>query len=165
VKSGQDGRFTFVSEERIRDGIYKLWAEVENDKGAKSSPSEKLAVKVLQSAFFRIGSWVIGFFALIIPLLALLIAIVMIVWYSWHKFIFLRKRVRKETREASLAVTNSFNLLKENIQEAIRILEKINTKRELTKEEEKILKQFKRDIEDAEKCIKKEVDDVGKLVR
>ena len=51
------------------------------------------------------------------------------------------------------------------MEEAIKILEKTHAKRELTKEEEKILKQFKRDLEDAEKFIKKEVDDVVKLVK
>lgn len=165
VKSGTDGKFTFISDDGMKDGVYKLWAEVEDERGAKSLPSEKLTVKVLQSAFFRIGSWVVSFFALLIPLLALLIVIIIIVWYSWHKFFLLRKKVRKETREATSAVTNSFNLLRENIQETIKILEKTHTKRELTKEEEKILKQFKKDLEDAERFVKKEVEDIGKLVK
>lgn len=165
IKSGPDGKLTFISDDKLKDGVYKLWAEVEDDRGAKSLPSEKLTVKVLQSAFFRIGSWFISFFALLIPLLALLAVIIIIVWYSWRKFFSLRKKVRKETREATSAVTNSFNLLRENIQETIKILEKTHARRELTKEEDKILKQFKRDLEDAEKFVRKEVEDIGKLVK
>lgn len=165
VKSGPDGKFTFISDDGLKDGVYKLWAEVEDERGAKSLPSEKLTIKVLQSAFFRIGSWVVSFFALLIPLLALLAVIIIIVWYSWNKFVSLRKRVRKEAREATSAVTNSFNLLRENMQETIKILEKTHARRELTKEEDRILKQFKRDLEDAEKFVKKEVEDIGKLVK
>ena len=142
-----------------------FWAEVEGDRGAKSLPGEKITIKVIQSAFLRIGSWAVSFFAVLIPLIALIVLIIVLVWYSWHKFLFLKKRIRKETREASSAVSDSFNLLKENVQETIKILEKTHTKRELTKEEDKILKQFKRDVEDAEKFIKKEVDDIGKLVK
>lgn len=165
IKSGQDGKFTFVSEEKMQDGIYKFWAEVEDDRGAKSLPGEKITIKVLQSAFLRIGSWAVSFFAVLIPLIALIVLIIVLVWYSWHKFLFLKKRIRKETREASSAVSDSFNLLKENVQETIKILERTHTKRELTKEEDKILKQFKRDLEDAEKFVKKEVEDIGKLVK
>ena len=77
----------------------------------------------------------------------------------------MRKKVRKEAREATSAVVNSFNLLRENMQETIKILEKTHARRELTKEEDRILKQFKRDLEDAEKFVKKEVEDIGKLVK
>ena len=95
----------------------------------------------------------------------MLIVAIMLVWYGWHKFLFLKKRIRKEAREAASAVNNSFNLLKSDIQETIKVLEKAHTKRELTKEEGKILEQFKQDLEDAGKFVKKEVEDIGKLVK
>ena len=165
VRNDDKGNFTLVAEAKLEDGIYKVWAETVDIRGAQSAHSEKVTVSVERPVFLKIGSWAISLLAVIVPLAALAFVFLFMIWRGWNKFQSLRRHIRKETREASLAVTNSFNLLKENIQEAIRILEKINTKRELTKEEEKILKQFKRDIEDAEKFIKKEVDDVVKLVK
>lgn len=44
------------------------------------------------------------------------------------------------------------------------MLENTNNKRELTKEEEKILKQLKRNISNAKKFIAKEIRDMEKLV-
>lgn len=165
VQSGRDGKFIFVSDERLKDGAYKLWAEVINDKGAKSQPGDKLAVRVTPSAFLRIGSWAVNFFAVLIPLLALLIVTIMLIWYGWHKFLILKGQVRKEVGEAGAELHRSFDFLREDLQKQIKSFEKIRVERPLTEEEENILKQLKKDLDDSEKSVGKEIEDIEKIVK
>lgn len=162
VKSDKDGKFTFVAEDRLTSGIYTAWAEAINAGGAKSDPSEKVTILVKQPAFFRIGSWAVGFFAVVIPLIALVMALAAVLWYGWHKFASFRKKAKKEVREAEQALHKEFDLLKEDIPEQIKTLEKTRTKRQLTEEEEKIIKQLKKDLDDAEKFVRKEIEDIEK---
>ena len=164
VQSDRDGKFTFTADEKLGDGIYQLWAEVANAQGAKSLPSEKITIAVAKLATFSVGTWAVNFLAIIVPLVVLIFALLFILWYGWHKFSSLRKRLRKEVREAESALHKAFDLLKDNIQEQIKMLEKTRTKRQLTEEEEKILKQFKSKLGDAEKFIKKEIEDIEKEV-
>ena len=102
---------------------------------------------------------------------ALVIFLLFVIWYGWHKFSLFRKRLRKEVREAEGALHRSFDLLKENIREQIKIFEKTRANRQPTEvkhygeEEEEMLKQFKKDLDDAEKFIRKEIEDIEKEVK
>jgi hypothetical protein len=165
VKGDKDGRFTFVAEDRLSSGIYTAWAEVTDARGARSTPSEKVTIAVERPAFLRIGSWAVGFLSVVVPLIALVLLLVYLAWHWWHKFATMRKRVRKEIREAEHALHKAFDLLKEAIREQIEMLEKTRNKRELTEEEEKIVKQLKKDLDDAEKFVRKEIEDIEKMVK
>lgn len=156
VKSGKDGTFTFVAEERLMSGIYSAWAEVANTRGVKSGPGEKVTIMVERPAFLRIGAGLISFLAIVVPLIALILLLVYLSWHWWHKFAVLRKRARREIREAEHTLHKAFDLPKEAVGEQIRVLEKIKSKRELTEEEEKIIERLKKDLDDAEKLMKNE---------
>ncbi len=165
VQSDQDGKFTFTADEKLGDGIYQLWAEVVDARGAKSLPSEKITIAVAKSAIFSVGTWAVNFLAIIVPLVVLIFALLFILWYGWHKFSLMRKRLRKEVREAESALHKAFDLLKENVRGQIKMLEKTSTKRQLTEEEEKVIKQLKKDLDDAEKFVKKEIEDIKREVK
>ncbi|MDO8442889.1 MAG: hypothetical protein Q7S81_01330 [bacterium] len=165
VESDQDGKFTFVADEKLGDGIYKVWAEVIDGRDARSLPTEKVTIAVVKSATLRIGSWAINFLAVMIPLVALIAFFFFMLWYGWHRFSLLRKRLRKEVSEVEQAVHKAFDLLKEDIREQIKTLEKTRTKRELTDEEEKVIKLFKSHLDGAEKFIKKEIEDIKREVK
>lgn len=165
VQSDPAGKFTFVADERLGDGIYKLWAEVIDERGAKSDSSEKVTVIVQKPVAVQIGLKAIDVLAVLIPLIALIIFLLALLWYGWHKFSSLRKRLQKEVREAESALHRAFDLLKEDIGEQIKMLEKTRTKRQLTEEEEKAIKQLKKDLDDAEKFVKKEIEDIEKEIK
>ncbi|MBI2046243.1 MAG: hypothetical protein HYT28_02390 [Parcubacteria group bacterium] len=165
IESDKNGNFTFIADEKSKDGIYKLWAEAIDDRGARSEPSDKLTIIVQRLAILEIATRATIFLIIIIPLIALLIILLMLVWYLWHKFITMRNRLQKEVREAEQALHKAFDLLKEDIREHIKMLEKAQTKRRLTEEEEKIIKQLKKDLDDAEKFVRKEIEDIEKEVK
>ena len=165
VGNDAKGNFTLVAEEKLKDGIYKVWAEVIDDRGAKSAPSEKVTISIERSAFLKLGSWAVNLLAVAVPLVALVFILLFIIWHGWHKFSLLRKKLKKEVREAESALHKAFDLLKEDIGEQIKMLEKTRTKRQLTEEEGKITKQLKKDLDDAEKFVRKEIEDIEKEVK
>ncbi|KKR47143.1 MAG: hypothetical protein UT80_C0010G0001, partial [Parcubacteria group bacterium GW2011_GWC1_40_13] len=116
-------------------------------------------------AFLKIGSLAISLLAVIVPLVAIIILLLLVVWYGWRKFSMLRKKLKKEVREAEFTLRKTFDLLKKDIREQIKMLEKTRAKRQLTEEEEKIIKQLGRDLGDAEAVIEKEIEDIEKAVK
>ena len=165
VKNDDKGNFTLVAEAKSEDGIYKLWAETVDNRGAQSAPPEKVTVSVERPAFLKIGSLAISLLAVIVPLVAIIILLLLVVWYGWRKFSMLRKKLKKEVREAEFTLRKTFDLLKKDIREQIKMLEKTRAKRQLTEEEEKIIKQLGRDLGDAEAVIEKEIEDIEKAVK
>lgn len=164
IESDGNGRFVFIASERPRDGTYQLWAEVVDKRGARSGPSDKLAIIIQRPAILEAATQAVTFLAVVIPLIALIVLLLILAWYLWHKFTTMRNRLRKEVREAERALHNAFDLLKETVREQVKMLEKAKTKRQLTDEEEKIIKQLRRDLDDGEKFIRKEIEDVEKVV-
>lgn len=167
TESDRDGKFTFIADERLNDGIYKLWAEVIDARGARSLPTEKITIAVAKSAILQIGSWAVSLLAVVIPLVALIFVLLFIIWYGWHKFASFRKKLRnlrQEVREAESALHRAFDMLKEDIREQVKLLEKTKTKRQLTKEEEKVIEQLRRDLDDAERFVRKEIEDIEKNI-
>jgi hypothetical protein len=165
VRNEAVGNFMLVAEKKLQDGIYKVWAEVIDERGARSTPSEKITISVERPAFLKLGSWAVSLLAVVIPLVALIFVLLGVIYYGWHKLLTLRKRVKKEIREVEHALHKAFDLLKEAIREQIKMLEKTKSRRELTEEEEKIIKQLKKDLDDAEKFVRKEIEDIEKEVK
>lgn len=165
VRSDSTGKFVFISDEGLELGVYKLWAKVTDRRGASSDESNKVKFVVKQPTFIRIGTFAIGFLSLLIPILALIILLILMLWYSWHKFMLMRKRLKKEVHEAETALHRAFDLIKEDIHDQVKMLEKVKTKRELTKEEEEVIKRLKHDLDDAEKYVIKEIEDIEREIK
>lgn len=164
VRNDANGNFTLVADTKLKDGIYKVWAEVIDERGARSNPSEKVTISIERPAFLKLGSRAVILLAVVVPLVALIFIFLFIIWFGWHKFTQFRKKLQKEVQEAEDALHRAFDLLKEDIQDQIKMLEKAKTRRELTEEEAKILKQFRAHLGDAERFIRKEIKDIEEQV-
>lgn len=165
VKSNSSGDFTFIWSNRLENGVYNIQAQVTDNRGAKSLLSEKITIVVTESQILKIGSWAINLLAVLVPLIVLIFALLFILLYGRHKFLLLRRRLRKEVREAESTLHKAFDLLKDDIREQVKMLEKTSTKRELTLEEDKILKKLKNHLDDTEKFIRKEIENIEKEVK
>ena len=163
-KTDKDGKFSIVASDKLRDGLYSAWVEIVDGRGAKSMSSTKVSIVIRPSAIVRFGSLAVNILAILIPLLALLLILIFLLWYAWFRFFIFGKKIKKEVREAEDALHKAFDLLKESVQEQVRILEKVKNKRELTAEEERINNQLKKDLEDAEDYIRKEIEEIDELV-
>lgn len=152
-----------MADEKLSDGAYKLWATVVDERDAQSKPSDTVTIAVGRPAFLKLGSWAVSLLAVVVPLVALIFILLFIIWYGWHKFASFRKKLknlRKEVREAESALHKAFDILKEDIRDQVKLLEKTRTKRQLTEEEEKIIKQLRKNLDDTEKFVRKEIEEL-----
>ena len=154
IKTDEKGNFTFIPAERLADGIYNFWAEVENELQARSLPTDKLTLVVRRPALVQIGSSAITLLSVAVPLVALIILLLFILWYSWHKFSLLKQRLQKEVSETERLLHRTFDFLREDVQKQVKMIERTRIKRQLTKEEEKICKNLQRDLDGAEKFVR-----------
>jgi hypothetical protein len=154
VESDREGRFTFSPEERVQAGVYRLWAEAMNSYGSKSEPTEKIAIIVVRPT---IDSRMVLF-------VVLGIIILFVVGYGWRSYILSKKRLRKETLEAESSLHKAFGSLREN-RERLEMFEAARTKRKLTAEEEKIVTWLKRDLDNVEETVEKEIEDIEEEIK
>jgi len=159
IESDTDGNFIFIADEKLKDGIYKLWAEVIDMRGARSKPTEKTTIVVEQPAILKIGTRAVTMLAVVVPLVALIILLLALIWYGWHKFSSFRKRIRKETKEAEQALHQAFNALKEETEERVA---EMDGKPDLSEREKKVCNSLKKALKISEKFIGKEIEDIEK---
>jgi len=155
-----NGNWSYLHDKILKKGIYSVWAETIDQRGAISYPCEKIIVNVGPPIFIKIGKIIIDYLMVIIILLILILLAIFGFYWAWYKFKLFRKRLRKETEEIERALHKAFDLLKEEITEQLRQLEKIKGKRMLTKKEKEAEEQLKKDLDIAEKYIGKEIKDV-----
>ncbi|HXF44147.1 MAG TPA: hypothetical protein VNK70_01650, partial [Candidatus Paceibacterota bacterium] len=74
----------------------------------------------------------------------------------------LRLRVRRGVREAERDLHREFVKLRETMKKHLKSLEYAGTKRELTKEERKILEQLTADLAKTEKVLEGEIEEIEK---
>ncbi|MBX4215999.1 hypothetical protein KW797_03545 [Candidatus Parcubacteria bacterium] len=163
-KTDDKGNFTvFVGGNTIPRGSYDLEAVIVDSRGAQSYPSKAVKFGVVQNILFRIGSFTVSLLTILVPLFALLFLLLFILWYAWHKFMEFRKKLSREVREAETSLHRTFDKLREDIRDHVKLLEKAKSRRELTAEEEKVIKLFKRHLDDAETYVEKEIKDIEEL--
>ena len=163
VESSQDGRWSYTYDRPIEGDIYKVWVQAVDKRGAQSLPSEKITISAQQPIFLRVGEVIVEHLTVAISLLASLALLALIFLYSWWKIRVFAKRLKKETKEAEEALHRAFDALKEEAEEEIKLLNKVKSKRDLTREEKRIKSNLKDNLAIAEKYIEKEIKDIGEI--
>ena len=165
VKTDEQGKFVFVGDEKLRDGIYKLWVEVIDDRGARSEATEKFKVLVQPTKLWQVGNTTINILSIVVPLFALVFLLIFVVWFSWQRLRILRVRVNREAGEAEFTLHKEFKSLRRRLSSHIVKIEKTGKKRELTKEEKTFIIKFKKELITIEDKIGKEIKDIKKEVK
>ncbi len=160
TKSSGSGAFELIWPDRPRSGLYTIAAQVVDGRGAKSNFSAPITIEARERAVLRIGSLVIDYLSVTMSLLGILVLLVALVVFVWYRLIAFRKRLRKEVREAEEAVHSTFDAIRDELNKQIKILEKAEGKRELTSEEEKLLRRLRAMMNSGEALIDKEMADV-----
>ena len=165
VQSDENGHWSYTYDRPVEKGIYKIWAQTVDKRGAQSLPTEKITIKVGVSILFKIGEMILDHMVVVVSLLSVLAIIVFGSLYFWQQSRRFLRKLRKETSEAEEALHNAFDALKEDVEEQLDLLNKVKSKRDLTKEEEKIRKNLNKNLSVAEKYIAKEITDIKKHLR
>ena len=165
VQANPDGEFFFISDSQTSVGTYTAWVYALDNRGAKSLLSDKITIIIKATPLVQFTTWSTSMLSVFVPIIALLGLLILVVLYVWHKFLVLRKRIRKETRNFEKNVHRAFDLLRDDMAEQINMLKKAKSERELTAEEEKIVKKLKKNLDTAEDFIQKEIESVEKEVK
>ncbi|PCI28748.1 hypothetical protein COB55_03485 [Candidatus Wolfebacteria bacterium] len=161
LKSNSYSEFDFISQAVSNEGSYTLWVDMLKDNGDIILTSQRVVTLVETPLLLRIGSYTIGLMKVLIPATILLILFLLLLLYGWFKFFALYRRVKKESREAEEVSARTFKVLRRGVDRHIKKLKK--AKRKLTKEEAAFLKEFSEKLEEGEKVVKKEIQDISKL--
>lgn len=164
VQGNREGQWSYVYDQPVEGGIYKIWAQTIDQRGAQSLPSEKITIDVSQLFLIRIGNLIVEHLTIIISILMFLTLLVLGSLYSWLKIKLFLKKLRKETKEAEEALHRAFELLKDEVESQLKLLDKVKSKRELTTEETKIRSNLRKNLNVAEKYIEKEIKDIEKKI-
>ncbi len=162
TRSNSLGDFTLIWSPKLTNGLYNMWSQVTNNRGAKSYESLSLSIVVKSSAIFQIGSFVVSYLSIIFLLISVLFALIIGSWYIWHRFTLFRKRLRKETKEVEESLRTAFDLLRKDVMEQIA---QLDGKPDLSEQEKKIHDALQNSLESAEKFVRKEIEDIEKEVK
>lgn len=157
VKSNEDGVFTFIAGEKLKEGVYKIWAEMVDSKGARSGPSEKIIIEAVVPYFLRIGRLAIDYLTIIITLIVLLIGLLVIIGYLFYRIMLWRERMKKETKEAKNITEKAFKALVEEVEEQVA---NIDGNPRLSEREKNVSENLKNSLNIAKDFIEKEIKDI-----
>jgi hypothetical protein len=164
-QSDENGLFVFSINDKFEGGSYKVWALAIDSRGAKSNPSEKLTILMEEPMYLKIGSFVISLISVLIPILALIFLLIFLILWLWNKLRKMHKKMKKDIHMVEDKIHKAFDILKEDVREQIKLIDKIKDNRPLTEIEEKIIKSLRKDLDKAEKSIEREVDNIEKARR
>lgn len=169
VKSNKEGGWVYVHARTIERGVYRIWVEGIDTRGAQSYPSEKIHIAVKVPALLGIGKLAVDYLSVVVSLIAIFVLIIgaaLFGWYrmtAWERAIGIwSKKLRREVHEADDSVQKACYALYDELSEQLEAFEHVKTKRQLTREEKRMVKQFKKALDVAERYISKEIKDVKK---
>lgn len=163
TQSDARGRFALSWPHRLRSGEYTLRAYVTDQLATQSEWSAGVSISVSAPAAFRLGKFVITYFAIFLILVGLLALLAFLLWLEKRRYHGENQRLLKEIREVEQTVHSTFDKLRENMRRQLKLIEKAKTVRQLTLEEEAIALRLKKDMDIAEKMIGREVEDVREV--
>lgn len=162
IKSGTQGAFHFVAENKLKEGIYKIWAESIDENGAQSEPSEKKIIDVSLPLQLKLGKIFVDYITVINALLVIVIGLAFMAGYLWYKVTIWRKRIKKEVREADQKLHQAFTLLSKEVKSQVS---KMDGQEGLSEREKIIYERLKKALDISEKAVNKEIIDMDKEIR
>ncbi len=164
VNTLASGDFSMVWLKKLDIGPYTFTARAIDSNGAKSVFTSPSSFVVKQSAVSHVSSFVFGWLSIIVIIVLALGGITLLITYFVHKFIVMKKTIDKKMRVTESSVHKAFDLLRENVREQVKTLEGAKSKRQLTKEEEKVIKRLQENLTESEKYLEKEIQDIEETI-
>ena len=159
VKPDSQGNFSLSYEKALTEGNYSVWARAQDERGALSYPTKTYPLKVGLPPFLKFGKIALDYLTTMITLIILIVGLIAVMFYAWYRIEIWRKRVRKETKEATQSITAAFRALSQEVEEQI---EKLDRKPGLSKAERDLRDKLQEALEMSERFITKEMEDIDK---
>ncbi|MFA6514778.1 MAG: cohesin domain-containing protein [Candidatus Paceibacterota bacterium] len=155
--TSQDGNFSVTTDKIKTIGSISIWAENIFTDSLKSEPSQKVYLKVNQTDVVKITLAIFYPLLGIILIILLLLILIIILYLGWHKYFGLKKKIEKESKEMTIEVHKAMLLLKEELNDQLKSLEKIKIDRSLNEKEEIIFNEIKDNIDGIDDFVEKKL--------
>lgn len=156
--SNDTGAFTLLWDKTLDSGVYEMRARVLDGRGSTSEYTETRVIIVERMILVRFGIFVMNWLSVILIVIVATLAISATLWYSFLQFARFRRKIKRNLAEVENTLRVNVQALRRDTEEFHDILIKAERKRELTKEEQAILKKFKKRLEITEKEIEKKLE-------
>ncbi len=163
--STENGSFVFIPNSPFSTGVYSVSASAADKTGAASVPSDTVKILVEKPGYIVIGSLLINVLSVLIPLLALCVSGWLLIVYGVHRARLLRKRVIRESSEATAMAEHEFAAIRAVLSTQEQEITASRKSGKLTPSEIRLIDEIKRVVNTAEQKVEKEVADVADIVR
>lgn len=147
------GNFFYVANKTLSSGEYYLSAQTELRDGGKSAETKALSVRVRRNWFMLFSQNSIIILSTIIPALALIFLLAFLLEHTLKRV----KRAKKHLRKIEMTTEQAFDLVRDEVRKQIENLEGVSRIRDLTAEEQRLLKHLGSVIDQAEEAVEKEI--------
>ena len=159
--SSSEGTFTVLFAKHLSVDVYEMKARVIDSRGATSVYSQPRVVIINRQSYIEIGMFIVNWLSLILIVIIAITCITATLWYSFIQFNRFRRKVKRTLAEVENTLRSNVQALHRDTEEFHSILVKAEKKRALTKEEQAILKKFKKRLEITEQEIEKKLEQIG----
>ncbi len=156
--SNESGVFSLVWGDKLTSGVYEMKARVLDSRGAVSEYTDTRVIEIERMMLVRFGIFVMNWLSVILIIIIAVLAVLGTLWYSFVQFNRFRRGVRRKLKEVENTLEVNVAALRRDVEEFHDVLVKAERKRELTKEEQAILKKFKKRLEIIEQEIEKKLE-------
>ncbi|MEN9551771.1 MAG: hypothetical protein RI935_148 [Candidatus Parcubacteria bacterium] len=162
VTTDEVGVFSLTWKDKIPSGVYEMKVRVFDSKGAVSDFTNIKVIEVERMLLLRFGIFVMNWLSVILIIVIALLAVIATLWYAFVQFNLFRRNVKRKLREVENTLEMNVSALRRDVEEFHDVLVKAEKKRELTKEEQAIMKKFKKRLEVIEQEIEKKLEEAIK---
>lgn len=160
VKTDTDGLFKFESRAVTANKFISIYAETNlSDKETKLS-SDKVFVKMSKSIISIWAAKLVDITSAIVPLIGLLLLLAFFFYIFYMRFKIKQAKLRSDLHDAEMELHTEFTAIQANIDTYVKTLKKTGTKRDLTKEETKMLKEFSKVLTRIEKVVQLKIKNI-----
>jgi hypothetical protein len=162
-KTDESGNFSVaVDTSELESGSYEMTATAVDRRGAQSEPTVAKTV-LINTGFLRsVLSGAMTTLAVAVPILALMFVLYIVFLRGVHHVRRTRSSMRTDIHNTEQIIDKAFDLLREDVEDSIRLLERTKSRRRLTAEEEAIIERLRTNLHEAEKVIHNEMRKVEK---
>jgi hypothetical protein len=143
--------------------VYEIKARASDQYGAQSLDSDAIRIAVQQPGLIRIGSLLVGYLSVIIPLIVLLAFAIVGSWYLIAYMRRFRKQITKESTEALDILHREFTSLQKELRHQETLMQESRKTKKLSKSEADMIEIFDRALQQSQRNVEKEIIDVTKL--
>lgn len=158
---GTDGRFSYNFNKIVETGIYRVWAKNVTADGLISLASEIVLIEISAPLFFRIGTIAVNYASIILTLLALILALVLLLFYIWHRIRKWQKRQGRELSEAENTLHEAFEKMQTGLRRYILYLTASKSAEEIRRREAETERDLNDQLKEIKTDLEKEIKDIA----